>query len=181
MSRYCSGFNDLAGEKVDGLSPAGRRTVEQVRVTSPVRPFYLADRGETVPADPRQVVDLAVQRAAPGVAAMAGAVLHSAASLHASLGLECERPAPLRAGRALSCIPGGRSGQRPGHCGTGPRRNRKRGPQRLGGYGRTPKSAPHSWVSMTPVGFRNDPVLNPVRLFTSSCGLGTSVGNPLCG
>src|ERR1035441_3205828 len=54
-------------------------------------------------------------------------------------------------------------------------------PQRLAGYGRVPKSAPHSCVSMTPVGFRNDPVLNPVRLSTYSCGRGTLVGNPLCG
>src|ERR1039457_487512 len=98
MSRYCSGFNDLAGEKVDGLSPAGRRTVEQVRVTSPVRLFHLADHGETVPVHPLQVIDLAVQRAAPGVAAVTGAVRPSAASLRASLCSECERPAPLRRG-----------------------------------------------------------------------------------
>src|ERR1035441_9297467 len=54
-------------------------------------------------------------------------------------------------------------------------------PQRLDGYGRGPKSAPHSWVSMTPLGFRDDPVLNPVRLSTYSCGRGTLVGDPLCG
>src|ERR1039457_1481017 len=101
MSRYCSGFNDLAGEKVDGLSPAGRRTVEQVRVTSPVRLFHLAYRREAVPADPRQVIDLAVQRAAPGVAAVTGAVRHSAASLRASLCSECKKRArPAAAGRA---------------------------------------------------------------------------------
>src|ERR1035441_3931709 len=105
MSRYCSGFNDLAGEKVDGLSPAGRRTVEQVRVTSPVR-LFLAYCGKAVPVDPLKVVDLAVSRAAPGVTAMAGAVLHAAASLYASLcPLTAKGPAPLRRDGPLPAFP----------------------------------------------------------------------------